>query len=161
MPWEPPSLIKSIRALAKFMDDILELRDCHLDRRLSDGEQLKDAAKAKLDKINDEIQSASDELTEDMKTACTKVYDEAKARYKKAMVAANTVLGKSEVIDPDFPNAKARSEELEAVEDSRPCKLEAKNSMPLRTQDRANSRRSSRPLRNQDRASSKRRTRGR
>ena len=146
MPWEPPSLIKSIRALAKFMDDILELRDCHLDRRLSDGEQLKDAAKAKLDKINDEIQSASDELTEDMKTACTKVYDEAKARYKKAMVAANTVLGKSEVIDPDFPNAKARSEELEAVEDSRPCKLEAKkleaveNSRQLQTRGEARGR---------------------
>ena len=117
----PKDLVKSIQAYARFLDQDLEWIDDVLARVPAEGatprsvlddlEKVKASAEAKFDKMkmNYEIQSVSDELTEDMETAHTKVYDEAKARYKKAMVAANTVLEKLEVIDADFPNAKVRN----------------------------------------------------
>ena len=107
----PKSPIKLTQIYARLLDDALEDIDhvlawvpaeeatprCVLD----DLEKVKARAKAKFERMdaNYETQSVSDELTEDMKTACTKVYDEAKARYEA---------------------------KLEAIEGSRPCKLEAK-----------------------------------
>ena len=103
----PKSLLKSMQAYARLLDNALELIDDILTRvpeptdgatpsrpLLDELEKAKATATAKFDKLdaNYDLQSVSDELTEDMETAHTKTYNDAKARYKKAMNAVNTVL---------------------------------------------------------------------
>ena len=90
----PKSPIKLTQIHARLLDNALEWIDDVLARVPAEGatpknvlddlEEAKALAKAKFGKMdaNYEIQSVSDELTEDMKTACTKVYDEAKAVQK-------------------------------------------------------------------------------
>ena len=93
-----------MQAYARLMDNALELIDDILTRVPTEGatprsildelDKAKATAMAKFDKMdaNYDLQSVSDELTEDMETAHTKTYNDAKGRYKKAMHALNAVL---------------------------------------------------------------------
>ena len=94
-----------MRAYARLMDDSIELLDGILARvpepaaaasqsLLDELEKAKTTVSVKFDKldVNSGLQSVSDELAEDKEEAHTKIYDEAKARYRKAMVAVNIVL---------------------------------------------------------------------
>ena len=118
----PKDLLKSMRAYARLMDNALELIDDILTRVpeptegatpsrsiLDELEKAKATATAKFDKLdaNYDLQSVSDELTEDMETAHTKTYNDAKARYKKALQALNAVL--------DARPAEATSVTVQAV----------------------------------------------
>ena len=84
----PKDLLKSMRAYARLMDNALELIDGILARvpepvdgatpsrsLLDELEKAKTTATAKFDKLdaNYDLQSVSDELTEDIETAHTKV----------------------------------------------------------------------------------------
>merc|ERR1712020_37736 len=69
---------------------------------------------------NYDIQSVSDELTEDMETAHKKVYDEAKARYKKAMLAAVAVLDARAVPAAPTVHVQPARPPARIVEDLRP-----------------------------------------
>ena len=123
-----------MRAYARLMDDTLELIDDILTRvpepvdgatpsrsLLDELEKAKATATAKFDKLdaNYGLQSVSDELTEDRETAHTKIYDDAKARYKKAMTAVNIVLDArpvaSQTINVQTPRPPAR-----IIEDLKP-----------------------------------------
>ena len=128
----PKDLVKSIQTYARFLDNALELIDGVLARVpaegatprsvLNDLEEVKAMAKAKFEKMdaNYDIQSVSDELTEDMETAHKKVYDEAKARYKKAMLATNTVLDARPVAAVPTVNVQPARPPARIVEDLKP-----------------------------------------
>ena len=103
----PKDLLKSMRAYARLMNDSIELLDGILARvpepvdgatpsqsLLDELEKAKTTVSVRYDKLYDNycLQSVSDELDEDKEEAHTKIYDEAKAVYKKAMTAVNTVL---------------------------------------------------------------------
>ena len=93
----PKDLLKSMRAYARLMDDSIELLDGILARvpepvdgatpsqsLLDELEKAKTTVSVKFDKLdaNYGLQSVSDELAEDKEEAHTKIYDEAKARYR-------------------------------------------------------------------------------
>ena len=100
----PKSLIKSIQAYARSLDNALEIIDNILTQVpdegatprlvLDDLEKAKATAEAKFGKMSEnyDIQTQSDELTEDMETAHTKAYEEAQTRYIKTMKAVYPVL---------------------------------------------------------------------
>merc|ERR1712020_733560 len=93
-----------MQTYARFLDDAIEAIDNILAQVPAEGAapktvlddlaKAKATAEAKFDKMetNYEVQSFSDELTDDIEKAHTKVYEEAKARYDKAMTAVDTVL---------------------------------------------------------------------
>ena len=127
----PKDLVKSMQTYARFLDGALELIDNVLTRVPAEGaapktvlddlEKAKAMAEAKFKKMdaNYEIQSESDELTEVIETAHTKVYDEAKAKYYKAMQAVNPVLDARPVAAPTVTVQPARPP-ARIVEDLRP-----------------------------------------
>ena len=91
----PKDLIRSIRAYARLMDDSIELLDGILARvpepaeaasqsLMDELEKAKTSVSVKFDKLdtNFGLQTVSDELPEDKVDAHTKIYDEAKARYR-------------------------------------------------------------------------------
>ena len=90
----PKSLVKSMQAYARSLDNALEMIDDVLSRVPAEGatprmvlselEEAKATAKAKYEKMdaNYDTQSVSTEMTDEMELAHTKVYDEAKGRYK-------------------------------------------------------------------------------
>ena len=101
----PKDLIRSMRAYARLMDDSIELLDGILARvpepadaasqsLLDELEKAKTTVSVKFDKLdtNYGIQTVSDELPEDKEEAHTKIYNDAKARYRKAMIAVNIIL---------------------------------------------------------------------
>ena len=61
---------------------------------LQEPEEAKATAKVKFNWMDEnyDLQSVSEELTEDMEAAHTKAYDKANQRYSKTMQATNTVL---------------------------------------------------------------------
>ena len=128
----PKDLVKSIQTYDRLLDNTLERIDSILTRVPAEGatprgvlddlEKVKALADAKFDKMeaNYEIQSFSGELTENMETAHTKVYDEAKARYEKAMSAVNTVLDARPVAAAPTVNVQPARPPARIVEDLRP-----------------------------------------
>ena len=101
----PKSLIKSIQANARLLGNALDIID-EIMARIPKGEnappgevllKLEEAtatAEVKSDQMdkNYDLQSVSEEFTEEMEVAHKKAYDDAKPRYCKTMQTTNTIL---------------------------------------------------------------------